>query len=106
MPWISRGRLAAMRARIEQLTEQRDEARQDAAAHLGAAKRTAGYSTTVSREIYAARNALAAANRRADRLQQRLDSALGLDSPAIADGALWQQHRTDKPKPGPSGVTP
>ncbi|MFJ9214270.1 hypothetical protein [Streptomyces sp. NPDC102264] len=123
-----------MRTQIEQLVDQRDEARRDAAAHLGAARRTAARNTHLTEQLQDARAedlgdsitdaigyerrivrmaravarlsaALTAEARRADRLQQRLDSALGLDSPAIADGALWQQHRTDKPKPGPKGST-
>ncbi|MGW3025820.1 hypothetical protein [Streptomyces sp. NPDC001221] len=34
--------------------------------------------------------------RRADRLQRRLDDALGLNTSQIADGRLWQHTRTDK----------
>ena len=33
---------------------------------------------------------------RADRLQARLDQALGLDAPAIADGVRWESRRHDK----------
>jgi len=44
------------------------------------------------------RAALAAETRRADRLQARLDNALGLDHPAIDAGAQWQDRRTDKVK--------
>ncbi|MFE4535638.1 hypothetical protein ACFRKB_11220 [Streptomyces scopuliridis] len=133
MPWISRGRLAAMRTRIEQLAEQRDEARTDAAAHLGAAKRTAvrnqhlteqlqdvraedlgdsiadaiGYERRIvrlTRAVARLSAALTTQTRRADRLQQRLDDAVGITSPAVDSGDLWQQRRSDKPLPGPSGV--
>lgn len=39
-----------------------------------------------------------AEQKRANRLQQRLDDALGLNTPAMADGARWQERRQDKPK--------
>lgn len=48
----------------------------------------------VSRARY--RAALTAETRRADRLQQRLDDALGLNTHAITTGATWQNRRTDK----------
>lgn len=35
---------------------------------------------------------------RADRLQARLDNAVGLDHPAIDAGTQWQDRRTDKVK--------
>ncbi|MFD5031667.1 hypothetical protein ACFWM0_14815 [Streptomyces sp. NPDC058405] len=110
MPWISRTRLAALRAQIERLTEQRDEARMDAAAHLGAAKRTAARNVHLADQAETATvgrlsAALTAETRRADQLQRRLDNALGLDRPDVAAGAGWQARRTDKPKPGP-GVKP
>jgi hypothetical protein len=41
---------------------------------------------------------LAAAERRADRLQKAYDNAVGLDAPALDLGAQWQQRRTDKPQ--------
>ncbi len=34
--------------------------------------------------------------RRADCLQARLDQALGMDAPAIADGVRWESRRHDK----------
>ncbi|MEV8396328.1 hypothetical protein [Streptomyces niveus] len=100
----NRRRIDELEARVEQLVEQRDEARADATTHLYAAKRTAAYSTRVSREIYEVRNELAKERRRADHLQQRLDDAVGISHPDVDSGALWQQRRTDKPKPGPIGA--
>lgn len=41
---------------------------------------------------------LAAAERRADRLQAAYDNAVGLDDPAPDAGAQWQERRTDKPQ--------
>ncbi|PWG13939.1 hypothetical protein DF268_08730 [Streptomyces sp. V2] len=40
--------------------------------------------------------ALTAEQHRADRLQVRLDQALGLDSVHVLDGRRWQQTRQDK----------
>ncbi|KMS79071.1 hypothetical protein ACH49_13510 [Streptomyces leeuwenhoekii] len=37
----------------------------------------------------------AAERRRADRLQDRLDDALGLNTPAVEDGRQWQTRRQD-----------
>ncbi|WP_225840264.1 hypothetical protein [Streptomyces sp. NK08204] len=42
------------------------------------------------------RAALAAEQRRADRLQQRLDDCLGLNTAQVAEGQRWQQTRHDK----------
>ncbi|MGW4040435.1 hypothetical protein ACWEIM_29865 [Streptomyces sp. NPDC004778] len=39
---------------------------------------------------------LAAAERRADRLQAQYDNAVGLDDPTLDLGAHWQTRRTDK----------
>jgi hypothetical protein len=38
----------------------------------------------------------AAEKKRADRLQQRLDDALGLNNYRVQDGRMWQHTRTDK----------
>ncbi|WP_405676727.1 hypothetical protein OG292_19095 [Streptomyces sp. NBC_01511] len=92
-----RRRIAELEARVERLVEQRDEARENAAAHLGASKRTSGYNARLTDE-------LSAQARRADQLQQRLDDAVGINTPDVDSGALWQQRRTDKPKPGPIGA--
>ncbi|MFD3917179.1 hypothetical protein [Streptomyces sp. NPDC058603] len=131
--WISRTRYTDMRAQIEQLVDQRDDARRDAAAHLSAARHTATRNTHLTEQLQDARAedlgdsitdaigyerrivrltravarlsaALTTQTRRADRLQQRLDDAVGITSPAVDSGDLWQQRRSDKPLPGPSGV--
>ncbi|WP_326811678.1 hypothetical protein [Streptomyces scopuliridis] len=107
MPWISRSRLAAMQTRTLHLAEQLDEARtEDLADSISESISYLRRIARLARAVLRLSAALTAEKRRADRLQQRLDAALGLDSPAVAAGALWQQHRTDKPKPGPTGVTP
>ncbi|MFJ9029765.1 hypothetical protein ACIRQP_14775 [Streptomyces sp. NPDC102274] len=104
MPWISRTRLADMRARIEQLAEQRDEARTDARRAFGASARLAGGTLELDEQVADLRSRLTAAQqdltaekRRADRLQQRLDDAVGINGPAVDSGAMWQQRRADKP---------
>jgi hypothetical protein len=40
--------------------------------------------------------AYAAEKKRADRLQQRLDDALGLNNYRVQDGRMWQHTSTDK----------
>lgn len=40
--------------------------------------------------------AYAAEKKRADRLQQRLDDALGLNNYRVQDSRMWQHTRTDK----------
>ncbi|TGZ14688.1 hypothetical protein DV517_61710 [Streptomyces sp. S816] len=42
------------------------------------------------------RAALTVETRRADRLQARLDDALGLNAHAVVAGAMWRDRRTDK----------
>ncbi|MFJ2675080.1 hypothetical protein [Streptomyces sp. NPDC087525] len=99
--------MAAMQTRIEQMAAQLDDARtEDLADSISESISYQQRIARMARAVARLSAALTTQTRRADRLQQRLDSALGLDSPAVADGALWQQHRTDKPKPGPSGVKP
>lgn len=113
-------RIAELVARVEQLVEQRDEARRDAAAVRGAAVRVAGRNTHLTErnerlteaeqqhdadlDAMAARldRALRACARyrveqthRANLLQARLDDALDLNSPRVADGRHWQATRED-----------
>ncbi|MFE2073668.1 hypothetical protein [Streptomyces misionensis] len=63
--------------------------------------------TCLTEELTAAREQLAstddgwqakyeAEKKRADRLQERLDDALGLNTPAVAAGTAWRDRRTDK----------
>lgn len=110
-------RIADLQARVQQLIEERDEAREDAADFKSAAVRTAGRNTVLAKAEAAHdadldhmadridrvlracaryRAAHAAERRRADRLQHRLDDALGLNHPAITDGRNWQHTRQDK----------
>ncbi|MEU3945409.1 hypothetical protein [Streptomyces sp. NPDC029526] len=55
-------------------------------------------------EVVRAHNKLAedyeAEKRRADRLQERLDSAFGLNTPAVRAGRHWQATRSDRKKAG------
>lgn len=114
------------RARYEQVIEQRDVARTEAAQHvckivelcaevdglreqlaavrrrMASLRRTADTEALVRRldvSRKAASRVLAAYHaekHRADRLQARLDDALGLNDPHVKDGRYWQQTRADK----------
>lgn len=59
-----RRRIAELEARVEQLVQQRDAAREDAAAHLGAAKRTAARNVHLSDQLDGARALTARHQRR------------------------------------------
>ncbi|MEI5100359.1 hypothetical protein RB200_19750 [Streptomyces sp. PmtG] len=112
---------------VRHLTAERDAARAEAAAQRAAAVRTAGRHTHLVTRLaldvcvldgYRARIARLAracgryrderdrARRDVARLQARLDDAVGLNQPAIADGALWQHRRLDKPHPTAKETTP
>lgn len=91
-------RIAELEARVQRLVEQLAEAR------MGASKRTCQRNVHLTDQLDTVRAQLAAQTRRADQLQQRLDDA-GISHPAVDSGVMWQQRRTDKPKPGPIGAT-
>ncbi|WP_393057670.1 hypothetical protein [Streptomyces sp. LN549] len=124
--FVLRSTHAALKARYEQVLHQRDIARRDAAAHLGAAGLTAGQ-VIVAEDVAAMwQHTMSAAIRRNVRLGDRLermvratarlrtenaqlhrdlmkvwaayDNAVGLDSPALDLGAHWQERRSDKPR--------
>lgn len=44
------------------------------------------------------RTEVAAAERRAARVQAQYDNAVGLDNPTLDLGAHWQNRRSDKPR--------
>ncbi|MDJ0460641.1 hypothetical protein [Streptomyces sp. H27-C3] len=117
--------IADLESRVQQLADERDDARTAAAAHLGAATRTAERATHLSERLELSRDSVAttaadvahaksrlawalrtcacyrvqnaALARQVAHLQARLDAAVGLDAPNIALGASWQTRRTDKP---------
>jgi hypothetical protein len=104
------------RARYEQVIDQRDEARSEAARHVCKIvelcaeidalreqhqpfQHADGLTSRLHRALRACagyRADAAQERRRADRLQQRLDDALGLNTSKVLDGRLWQHTRHDK----------
>ncbi|MHC5259869.1 hypothetical protein ACYSUO_18485 [Streptomyces sp. UC4497] len=92
-PLVTRRRfvrdLKAATADRERLRGERDQFAKDRDAFKAAAESSAEH-------YVQADEARAAAVRRADQLQARLDDALGLNSTAVTDGARWQQRRPDK----------
>lgn len=123
-PLMRRSR-AVPRARYEQVIDQRDEARTEAAQHVdtivdrsreidrlreqlaAAHKRNLTLRRTADTAVLARRldvahragarilAAYVAEKRRADHLQARLDDACGLNHPALDDGRHWQSTRSD-----------
>jgi uncharacterized small protein (DUF1192 family) len=116
-------RIGELTARVERLVEQRDAEKAHRIAAVTSMSTVAGhadldarrYTAVLSRyqqrlarlayavvrlrrELIAAEDSRAAAERRCAALQARLDSALGLNKPGIALGASWQDRREDKPR--------
>jgi predicted nucleic acid-binding Zn-ribbon protein len=96
-------RLAELEARVEHYAARAESEAATARAALSGQRRLAvdldnreQRLAQQARVIADLRAELDRANRRADRLQQQYDSAVGLDSPALDDGARWQQRREDK----------
>jgi hypothetical protein len=108
--------LAAAKAEANRLRDERDEALTERRAFHAAATTGAEQVIDVSivndrltrnlarsrRQRVIARKAAArilaawaAEKKRADRLQQRLDDAVGLNDPAVEAGARWQERRHD-----------
>jgi hypothetical protein len=119
--WVRRSEYAALRAQVERLAAERDEAvaevtacrsttvdtcrkytdTADALVRARLARLSEGmaYEGRITRLVRACaryRTELAKERRRAARLQGRLDDAVGLTSPALDAGAAWQQRRQDK----------
>lgn len=112
--FVRRSKHADLQARAERLAHLLGEARKEAAAWKSSAIRTADLydATTADTENAGqlegrlARALRACARYRADNarlerreqhLQQRLDDAVGLTSPAFDRGTHWQTRRADKP---------
>ena len=100
------------RARYEQVIDQRDEARKEAAEHVCKIVELCGDVDKLNEQLTAAREQITqqrairkdmvpiaeyeAEKKRADHLQARLDQALGLDAAAVAAGGTWQDRREQK----------
>lgn len=112
MPWISTRALTELRNRVETYAENARGAREVQRAALGNAARIAekfvdldgsvnGLEKRLDRALRACVGYRATIRKRDNRiaaLEARLDDLLGLNQPAIRDGVLWQERRTDKPK--------
>ncbi|WP_199572677.1 hypothetical protein [Streptomyces murinus] len=124
-PLVSRRRydadLAAINADRNRLRGERDQFAKDRDTQRAVARKateqyvalderysdTAIVNSCLTEELTAAREQLAATDdgwqtkyeaekKRADRLQERLDDALGLNTHAVVAGAMWRDRRTDK----------
>lgn len=121
--FVSRRKYDALAADYERVREQRDEAQRQVRAMQTATRTAAGQFTAADDELLRVRLArladairfttrinrlvrvvarlrtdVAAAERRAARVQAAYDNAVGLDAPALDHGAAWQSRREDKPR--------
>ncbi|MFE7273001.1 hypothetical protein [Streptomyces sp. NPDC057623] len=122
--FVRRSTYNALKARYEHTSEQLGKTREKLVGWKGSAIRVAGRNTELARRLEASRDVafldteyagqlefrlarvltacvryradLAAETRRADRLQRRLDDALGLNTAGIELGSGWQDRREDK----------
>ncbi|MCX4601179.1 hypothetical protein OG402_11840 [Streptomyces anulatus] len=120
---VSRRKYTALAADYERIREQRDEAQRTVRAMQSATRTAAGQFTAADdtlnrvrlarladairytgriarlvRIVARLRAEVAAADRRAARVQAAYDNAVGLDNPSLAHGAHWQNRRSDKPR--------
>lgn len=112
MPWISTRRLNQLQATADMYAENaRGAWKAQASAINNSAKiaekfvaadeRTAAVEKRLDRALNACRRyraTIARRDRRIHHLERRLDDLLGLNKAGVAEGALWQERRTDKPK--------
>lgn len=121
--FVSRRKYNALAADYERVLEQRDEAQRTVRAMQSATRTAAGHFTAADdtlnrvrlarladairytdriarlvRIVARLRAEVAAADRRAARVQAAYDNAVGLDNPSLAHGASWQTRRSDKPR--------
>ncbi|MFH9368103.1 hypothetical protein ACH4K8_20775 [Streptomyces anulatus] len=120
---VSRRKYNALAADYQRVLEQRDEAQRTIRATQSASRTAAGQFTAADDELLRTRLArladairytgriarlvrivarlraeVAAAERRAARVQAAYDHAVGLDNPSLEHGAHWQTRRSDKPR--------
>lgn len=87
------------RSRYEQVIDQRDDARKEAANHVCKIVELCNEIDALRDQYAAARAGAEAEKRRADQIQARLDDACGFNHPAVEAGQHWQERRLDKPRP-------
>lgn len=110
---VSRRKYDALLTDYQRVLEQRDEAQRTIRATQSATRTAAGQFTAADDELLRTRLGrlarlvrivarlraeVAAADRRAARVQAAYDNAVGLNNPALAHGAQWQTRRSDKPR--------
>ncbi|NEB83939.1 hypothetical protein G3I43_07065 [Streptomyces anulatus] len=120
---VSRKKYEQLLADYERMREQRDDAQRNVRAMQSATRTAAGQFTAADDELLRTRLAkladetrysrrvarlvrivarlrteVAAAERRAARVQAAYDNAVGLDNPSLEHGAHWQTRRSDKPR--------
>ncbi|MFF5891209.1 hypothetical protein ACFY72_20860 [Streptomyces globisporus] len=121
--FVSRRKYEQLLADYERIREQRDEAQRNVRAMQTATRTAAGQFTAADdtlnrvrlarladairytgritrlvRIVARLRTEVAAAERRAARVQAQYDNAVGLDDPTLDLGAHWQTRRSDKPR--------
>ncbi|MFD8407206.1 hypothetical protein ACFV1G_21275 [Streptomyces anulatus] len=121
--FVSRRTFDTLAADYERIREQRDEAQRTVRAMQTATRTAAGQFTAADDTLNRVRLArladairytgriarlvrivarlrveVAAAERRAARVQAAYDHAVGLDNPSLEHGAYWQTRRSDKPR--------
>jgi hypothetical protein len=129
--FVTRARYDALYARYVEVVDERDAARQEAAESSDSVIQLAASAARAGQDAERAR-ALVGQVRSSGRLARRLgrairacaryradamvlrhqlavaraqyDHAVGLDSPALDDGARWQERRTDRPVPKQRGA--
>lgn len=104
--FISRHRYNELQARADMYAENARDARKVQRAALDNAAKIAekfvdadDRTNTVEKQLDEAKAAIADRDRRIERLQARLDDALGLNTPGVLSGARWQERRSDRPRP-------
>lgn len=88
-------RVLATEARHDEVEVKRRRLAQMLAEADTANRRLKGRTDELDAVVASLSEAKRRAERDADRLQARLDDALGLTSPAVEAGANWQKHRQD-----------
>ena len=104
--FVRRSKYDALYARYQLALDAAAEARAERDAFRAAATTSArqaveaetAETTRLREQVTALISERNAEQKRADRLQRRLDDAVGLNTAALAEGARWRERRQDKPK--------
>lgn len=99
--FIRRSTYTTLVTRVQTYRVAEQQARTMAAALVGSATRASLMEHRLRRAVLVIvrlRHERAALERQLAALQFRYDTAVGLDSPALDEGARWQERRPDKPQ--------